>query len=69
MSVSTTVKKFGIEQAIKYMYKDPDKNLVNLMDWADKFSKGEFEPQRKSHPSCYRRSNRSVLCIYPSHDE
>lgn len=47
MSVSTTVKKFGIEQAIKYMYKDPDKNLVNLMDWADKFSKGEFEPQRK----------------------
>lgn len=39
MSVSTTVKKFGIEQAIKYMYKDPDKNLVNLMDWADKFSK------------------------------
>lgn len=48
MSVSTTVKKFGIEQAIKYMYKDPDKNLVNLMDWADKFSKGEFEPQRKA---------------------
>ena len=47
MSVSTTVKKFGIEQAIKYMYKDPDKNLVKLMDWADKFSKGEFEPQRK----------------------
>ena len=48
MSVSTTVKKFGIEQAIKYMYKDPDKNLVKLMDWADKFSKGEFEPQRKA---------------------
>lgn len=48
MSVSTTVKKFGIEQAINYMYKDPDKNLVKLMDWADKFCKGEFEPQRKA---------------------
>ena len=25
MSVSTTVKKYGIEQAIKFMYKDPEK--------------------------------------------
>ena len=28
MSVSTTVKKYGIEQAIKFMYKDPEKNLI-----------------------------------------
>ena len=46
MNVSTTIKKLGIEQAFKYLYKDPEKNLSKLMDWADKFSKGEFETQR-----------------------
>ena len=43
MSVSTTLKKLGIEQAFKYLYKEPEKNLPKLMDWADKFIKGEFE--------------------------
>lgn len=47
MSVATALKKLGIEQAMKYLYKDPESNLRNLMDWADKFSKGEFASQRK----------------------
>lgn len=47
MNVSTTIKKLGIEQAFKYLYKEPEKNLAKLMDWADKFTKGEFETQRK----------------------
>ena len=47
MDVSTTMKKFGLEQAFKYLYKDPEKNLMKLMDWADKFSGEEFGPQRK----------------------
>jgi len=46
MSVSATIKKLGIEQMFKYLYKDPEKNLPKLMDWADKFSKGEFVTQR-----------------------
>ena len=46
MDVSTTVKKFGLEQAFNYLYKDPDKNLVKVMDWADKFAQGQFEKQR-----------------------
>ena len=40
MSCATTVKKCGIEQAIKFMYKDPEKNLPKLMDWADTFCRG-----------------------------
>ena len=48
MSISASLKKLGIEQAIRYLYKDPEKNLRILMDWADKFSKGEFEGQRKA---------------------
>ena len=47
MNVSMTIKKLGIEQAFKYLYKEPEKNLIKLMDWADKFSKGEFESQRR----------------------
>lgn len=48
MNTSVALKKFGLEQAFNYLYKDPEKNLVKLMDWADKFSKGEFEPQRRT---------------------
>lgn len=48
MNVSTTIKKLGIENAMKYLYKDPEKNLRVLMDWADKFSKGGFESQRNA---------------------
>ena len=46
MDVSTTVKKLGIEKMFKYLYKDPEKNLPKLMDWADKFSGEEFPSQR-----------------------
>lgn len=46
MSFANNVKRLGIEQAFKYLYKDPEKNLRNLIDWADKFSKGEFVEQR-----------------------
>lgn len=47
MNVSATLKRFGIEQTMKYLYKDPEKNIRRLMDWADKFCKGEFETQRE----------------------
>lgn len=48
MDASTAIKKFGLEQAFHYMYKDPEKNLSKIMDWADKFSGGEFVSQRKA---------------------
>ena len=47
MDAGTTLKKLGIEQAFKYVYKDPEKNLLKLMDWADRFAKGNFVGQRK----------------------
>lgn len=47
MNPATTIKKFGLEQAIQYLYKDPEKNLLKLMDWADKFAGEEFECQRR----------------------
>lgn len=47
MDVSMTIKKFGLEQAFKYLYKDPEENLLKLMNWADKFAGDEFESQRK----------------------
>ena len=48
MDASAAIKKFGLEQAFHYMYKDPEKNLSKIMDWADKFSGGEFASQRKA---------------------
>lgn len=47
MNVSATIKKFGLEQAFNYLYKDPEKNLLKLMDWADKFAGKEFVSQRR----------------------
>lgn len=46
MNVSTTLKKIGLEQTFNYLYKDPEKNMLKLMDWADKFAGNEFESQR-----------------------
>lgn len=47
MDVSATMKKFGLEAAFKYLQKDPEKNLLKLMDWADRFAGDEFVSQRK----------------------
>lgn len=47
MDVTATIKKFGLEQAFKYLYKDPEENLLKLMNWADKFAGNEFESQRR----------------------
>ncbi len=48
MNATTTLKKFGLEQAFRYIYKDPEKNMLKIMDWADKFADGEFVSQRKT---------------------
>lgn len=42
MSISATIKKHGLEHVMKYLYKDPETNLVKLIDWADNFCKGEY---------------------------
>lgn len=47
MSVLTSIKKFGLEQAFNYLQKDPEKNYKKLIDWADVFAHGEFKPHRK----------------------
>ena len=39
MNASTTLKKFGLEQAFHYIYRDPEKNMLRIMDWADKFAR------------------------------
>lgn len=47
MNAANTLKKLGIEQTFNYIYKDPDKNMRKMMDWADKFSQGQFPSQRE----------------------
>ena len=34
MDFSTTIKKLGIEQALTYVFREPEKNLRKLIDWA-----------------------------------
>ena len=46
MGFETSIKKFGIEQAIHYLFKDPETNMPKLLDWADRFSGGEYSSQR-----------------------
>ena len=47
MDASTTLKKLSLEKAFRYLYKNPEENLITLINWADKFSKGEFVGQRR----------------------
>lgn len=46
MSVKSNIAKLGLTNAFDHLYKDPEKNLRDLMDWADKFSGGLYESQR-----------------------
>lgn len=46
MNAANTLKKFGLEQTFNYIYKDPDKHMPKILDWADKFADGEFVNQR-----------------------
>ena len=46
MSVKTDIQTFGLEQIFRYLRKDPEKNFLKLLDWADKFSGGDFPRQR-----------------------
>lgn len=48
MNVSATLAKHGLTKAFDHLYKDPENNLPKIMNWADKFSKGHFEGQRKA---------------------
>lgn len=47
MSVTTSLSKLGIEQAVKYLYKDPEKNIRNVISWVEKVGKGRFDVQLK----------------------
>ena len=48
MAVSATIAKFGLTKAFDRLYKDPENNLPQLMDWADKFAGDQFPGQRKA---------------------
>ena len=41
MDVPTTLKKFGLTKVFHYIYKDPEKNMFKLLDWADSYAEGE----------------------------
>lgn len=45
MSIASRLKKLGIQEAVKYLYKNPEKNMLKLLDWASVFGKGEFDSQ------------------------
>ena len=48
MNLSNSLKRFGIEQTFKYVFKDPEPNMRKLIDWADSFSKGSLETERRA---------------------
>jgi MoaA/NifB/PqqE/SkfB family radical SAM enzyme len=45
MDVTATIKKFGLEKAFDYLYKDPDENLKKMLKWAERFSGKTYKNQ------------------------
>lgn len=71
MNATNTLKKQGSEKTFDYIYKDPDKNMPKIMDWADKFAEGEFPTQRemireRSQIQSIHIIILSVICLQPS---
>ena len=48
MQIPNSLKKRGIQQAVDYLSKGPEVNLLKLMEWADQFAGCEFLPQRNA---------------------
>lgn len=48
MNAADTLKKFGLEQAFCGIYRDPEKNILRLLDWADRFADEYFISQRRT---------------------
>ena len=65
-SVTRTIQKFGLEQAFHYLYKDPDKNMLKIMDWADKFAGRSVCQPTEDDQGGNDQSGPSILWIYPS---
>lgn len=48
MKATNKIKKIGVKQALRYLDKNPDKNIPKLMNWVDTFVKDDvFASQRK----------------------
>jgi MoaA/NifB/PqqE/SkfB family radical SAM enzyme len=45
VDVSATIKKFGLEKAFNYLYKDPNENLKKMLKWAERFSGKTYKSQ------------------------
>ena len=43
MKMSVTLKKFGLQKAFDYLYKDPEKHIRTLFGWAEKYG-GKMYP-------------------------
>lgn len=42
MNATATLQKFGLEKAFNYIYKDPEKNMLAIMDWKEVFPEEEL---------------------------
>jgi MoaA/NifB/PqqE/SkfB family radical SAM enzyme len=47
MSVKESVERYGVGKLIDALYKDPEKNLPRMMDWADRMSGENFDRERR----------------------
>ena len=59
MNATNTLKKQGSEKTFDYIYKDPDKNMPKIMDWADKGGKKQMEEKTKKTTATKRDDPRS----------
>ncbi|MDY6325537.1 MAG: radical SAM protein [Catonella sp.] len=48
MGVVTSLEQLGLSKTFDYIYKNPDKNMVKIMDWVDRFAGDNFVGQRKA---------------------
>ena len=58
MNISDQIKAFGVNQALKYVEKDPETNLPKLMDWAEKIiPEDELQSKKKAFRKALEEKN------------
>ena len=61
MGVVTSLEQLGLSKTFDYIYKDPDKNMVKIMDWVDRFAGDNFVGQRKAIRAAIEDSSHHII--------
>ena len=52
MDTSNKIVRYGLKQAFSYIEKNPEENMIKMMDWVDRLAGGQSRYASSAEKSC-----------------